>query len=125
MPGNNERSILTHSLHALPRLRIAAIDTTTATAPTTYVVDWRNADGDDERLEIRFQTGTVSEEGENGVTIEALLAIAADRLQRFQERTIPCRENAVAITHIETALHWLNARTLDRLKRDVEGTYRS
>jgi hypothetical protein len=58
----------------------------------------------------------------NGVTIEALLAICIDRLNGFQRGKFACRENAVAITHMETALLFLQKRTRDRVARGVEGT---
>ena len=32
-----------------------------------------------------------------------------------------CRENALALTKVEEALHWLNHRTADRQRRGVEG----
>lgn len=56
----------------------------------------------------------------NGTTNEAVLEMLIDRLQ-FLNGKFPCRENAVALTHIETALMWLEKRTKDRLKRGVEG----
>lgn len=71
---------------------------------------------------IRFQNGPIKEHGVNGVTQEALLAIVADRLRSFQAGPFASRENAVALTHIETAQLWLHKRTLDRIARGVEGT---
>ena len=71
---------------------------------------------------IKFQTGPVQEVGFNGVTDESLLAIVVDRLRGFQQGQFPCRENALAITKIEEALHWLEARARDRERRGVEGT---
>lgn len=71
---------------------------------------------------ILFQNGPIGEAGVNGVTQEALLAIVADRLRSFQSGSFACRENAVALTHIETAMLWLHKRTLDRQQRGVEGT---
>lgn len=71
---------------------------------------------------IPFQNGPIGEAGVNGVTQEALLAIVADRLRSFQSGAFACRENAVALTHIETAMLWLHKRTLDRQQRGVEGT---
>lgn len=53
---------------------------------------------------------------------EALLAIVIDRLRSFQEGQYKCRENAIALTHLEDALMWLQKRTRDRLARGVEGT---
>lgn len=56
----------------------------------------------------------------DGVTNEQLLEVLIDRMNSLQAR-FPCRENAIATTHIETALLWLEKRTADRKKRDVEG----
>lgn len=70
---------------------------------------------------IRFQKGAVQEVGINGISDEALLVIDIDRLRRFQEGPFACRQNAIALTHLETALYWLQARTRDRMAREVEG----
>jgi len=72
-------------------------------------------------LSIRFQEGGIKEVGLNGVTNEALLAIVEDRLKGFQSGKFVCRENAVALTHIQEALMWLQRRTVDRVRRGVEG----
>lgn len=71
---------------------------------------------------IRFQNGPIKEHGVNGVTQEALLEIVADRLRSFNSGPFACKENAVALTHIETAQLWLHKRTIDRQARGVEGT---
>lgn len=59
----------------------------------------------------------------NGLTQEVLLAIVADRLRSFQVGQFACRENALALTKIEEAQHWLHSRTLARMQRGVEGTH--
>ena len=74
------------------------------------------------RALIMFQNGPIPEKGTNGLTHEALLAIVADRLRPFQAGPYSCRENALALTKIEEAMHWLNQRTLARMRRGVEGT---
>lgn len=71
---------------------------------------------------IKFQNGPIKEFGVNGLTQEALLAIVIDRLRGFQSGEFRCRENAIALTHCEDALLWLQKRTRDRLARGVEGT---
>lgn len=76
-------------------------------------------------VHIVFQKGTVPLMGINGITEEALLAILIDRLQCFQEGDFRCQENAIALTHIETGLLWLNKRTRDRISRGVEGTHQT
>lgn len=71
---------------------------------------------------ISFQNGPIAENGVNGITQEVLLAIVADRLRSFQAGEFSCRENALALTKIEEAQHWLQQRTLARMRRGVEGT---
>lgn len=70
---------------------------------------------------INFQKGPVRENGGNGCSQEDLLAIVIDRLQSFQNGPFPCRENAIALTKCQEALHWLNHRTAERTRRGVEG----
>ncbi|HEU4345900.1 MAG TPA: hypothetical protein VFU31_30480 [Candidatus Binatia bacterium] len=94
--------------------------------PEGRIVDWE--------LEINFQKGPIKEAGVNGISNEALLAILIDRLRGFQYTRnadgsfnirapgeFACRENAIALTHLEDAMHWLQHRTRDRLARGVEG----
>lgn len=68
-----------------------------------------------------FQDGPVGEKGVNGCHQEDLLAIVIDRLQSFQSGPFKCRENAIALTKCQEALHWLEHRTNDRTDRGVEG----
>jgi hypothetical protein len=72
-------------------------------------------------VRIAFQNGAINEHGVNGITQEALLAIVMDRLQSFQRGPFACRENALALTKVEEAQHWLFSRTLARMQRGVEG----
>ena len=74
-------------------------------------------------VDIKFQNGPINESGINGLTQEVLLSIVADRLRAFQNGKFACRENALALTKIEEAQHWLHARTLGRMTRGVEGTH--
>jgi hypothetical protein len=71
--------------------------------------------------EIHFQNGPVKSHGTNGVTEGALLAIVIDRLRSFQAGKFACRENALALTKLEEAQHWLAHRTRARVARGVEG----
>lgn len=81
-------------------------------------------DGDKTRTfaTVKFQKGPVQEYGVNGCFQEDLIAICIDRLRSFQAGDFACRENALALTKLEEALHWLNHRTHDRQNRGVEGT---
>ena len=71
---------------------------------------------------VSFQNGPIKEHGVNGCHNEDLLAIVIDRLQHFQAGAFKCRENALALTRLEGCMHWLNHRTMERVKRGVEGT---
>lgn len=70
---------------------------------------------------IKFQEGAISDNGKNGLQVEEVLQQCVDRLLQYQSE-VPCRENSIAITNIETAILWLNKRTQDRIERNVEGT---
>lgn len=78
---------------------------------------------DGKATRISFQNGPIAENGVNGLTQEVLLAIVSDRLRAFQAGPFACRENALALTKIEEAQHWLHSRTLARMRRGVEGTH--
>ena len=93
-------------------------------APTDYWIILPRPSGDPVVFDLRFQDGPIAEVGTNGVTHEALLAICIDRLQSFQRGPFSCRENALALTHLEDAMHWLNHRTRERVARGVEGTHK-
>ena len=84
---------------------------------------------------LSFQNGPIGSPADmNGITGEAILAVAIDRLRGFQftrdesgnftksPGPFACRENAIALTKIEEALMWLQSRTRARLARGVEGT---
>lgn len=79
-------------------------------------------------INVMFQDGPLQKEEEpNGAFVETLIAITVDRLewyQRVQDGRYRCRENSLAITHLQEALHWLNHRTADRVARGVEGTHK-
>ena len=72
--------------------------------------------------EVKFQKGPIKENGVNGVMNEDLIAIVIDRMQGFQAGDYACRENAIALTKLEESLLWLRKRTMDRERRNVEGT---
>jgi len=82
-------------------------------------------------LQLRFQgkpVFTLNDKGEvlnrqvDGISMEALIAVCLDRLRKFQSSTFGCRENALTITKLEEALHWLGHRSAERVRRGVEGT---
>jgi hypothetical protein len=80
--------------------------------------------GDNETvIMVDWQDGIVGDGGQNGAFVEDVLEVARQRLQFFQGSKFRCRENAIALTHIETALAWLDFRTRGRLVQGVENTY--
>lgn len=58
----------------------------------------------------------------DGTTNEELIEVLIDRMM-FLQNKFPCRENAIVITKLEESLMWLNKRTQDRIKRNVEGKH--
>lgn len=72
------------------------------------------------KVGIDFQHGPVKENGVNGITNEALLAIVIHRTKVLNSK-FPCDENKRAISYMENALALFEQRTRDRLNRGVEG----
>lgn len=69
---------------------------------------------------IEFQRGGVADNGVNGVTNEALLAVLIHRT-KFLDSKFGCDENKRAIQHMEEALVNLEVRSARRIVRGVEG----
>jgi hypothetical protein len=59
----------------------------------------------------------------NGAFVETVIAAAKQRIEFYQSGKFACRENALAITKLDEALHWLQHRTAERERRAVEGTH--
>jgi len=60
----------------------------------------------------------------NGAFVEDVIEAARQRIDHYQQSQFKCRENSIAITKLEEALLWLDKRTRDREKREVEGTHK-
>jgi hypothetical protein len=72
---------------------------------------------------IQFQNGPRKDYVSiHGVLDTDLLEIVRDRLKAFQAGPFACRENALALTHLEESLFWMNARVENRIERNVLGT---
>lgn len=72
---------------------------------------------------IYFQNGARKlPDSIHGILDTDLLEIVRHRLQCFQKGDFATRENAIALTHIEEALLWMNKRVDDRIERNVLGT---
>lgn len=80
-------------------------------------------------LSIVWQNGpTVDPEtGEkrksNGCFVETVIQAAIERLRYYQETKFSCRQNAIAITKLEEAQHWLQDRTREREEKGIEGSH--
>ena len=74
-------------------------------------------------LTVQFQKGPRSApEARHGVLDCDLLEIVRDRLKAFVDGSMPSKETEMALGHVEAALHCLNKRVEDRIKRNVLGT---
>lgn len=74
----------------------------------------------DSFINVKWQDGNVPDNGVNGATVEEVIEVAKLRIALLNSK-FPCRENSLAITKLEEATHWLEARTKERTKRGVEG----
>lgn len=88
-----------------------------------YAICWPGpvVDGPESCVNINFQNGPIQENGVNGVTQEALLAVVIDRLRCFQAGPFASPYNETALAHCEAALFDLQNRTRERIARGVEG----
>lgn len=120
------REITSHKVNGLNEaIRLTVEDTPGAGGASheyLMVVGLRDTGACDYSIKVKFQNGPISEAGTNGISGEALLAIVEDRLKCFQAGPYACRENAIALTKIQEAMHWLHHRTRERVARGVEGT---
>ena len=63
-----------------------------------------------------------------GAFVEDIIEAARQRLEFYQTASggkFACRENALAITKLEEAMHWLTARRLEREARKVQGEHKA
>jgi hypothetical protein len=102
---------------------IAADDHGSGGAHHDYLLYWPDKNCHLSTQRIRFQNGPIKENGVNGITQEALLAIVRHRLEHFQAGPFACQENADALAHVIDAQRILLDRTKRRMERGVEGTH--
>jgi hypothetical protein len=78
-------------------------------------------------IDVSWQNGPLAVDGvrkeRNGAFVEDLIQAAIKRMEYYQASKFKCRENALAITKLEEALHWMNARTSRRTAEGTEGTH--
>lgn len=75
---------------------------------------------DKNSVSFTLQNQPIKECGVNGCQVDELIETAKIILAGLNAK-FPCRENSLAITHLDEALHWLTHRRNDREKRNVEG----
>jgi len=83
-------------------------------------------------IDINWQNGPLGRGDDriapNGAFVEDVLDAVRQRIDHYQSAAdgkFRCRENEIALTHIETAMLWLDKRTRDREARGVEGTHKA
>jgi hypothetical protein len=81
---------------------------------------WIFFDEDTYKLYVKIQDGPIKEVGLNGVQIDDIIVFAREFIEELN-KIFPCRENSIAITKLQEAEFWLDARKKDREKRGVEG----
>ena len=72
-------------------------------------------------LSFTIQNGPIKEVGVNGCQVDTVIEAAKLMIEGLNKK-FPCRENSVAITKLDEALHWLEHRKKAREARGVEGT---
>ena len=90
--------------------------------PTTFIKleNTEDVKGVAPIVSFTIQSDPIGEVGVNGCQALDMLKYAKCLFQSLND-AFPCRENSLTITKIEEAIHWQEARTKDRLKRQVEG----
>ena len=81
-------------------------------------------------LTILWQNGPLGRPPKlaTGAFVEDVIEAARQRLEFYQKASggrFACRENALAITKLEEALHWLIARRMEREARGVQGEHKA
>lgn len=67
---------------------------------------------------ITWQKGPLAQDGfekaPNGAFVDTVIFAALQRLRYYNTTEFACRENSLAITHLEEAQHWLTHRRATR-----------
>ena len=78
-------------------------------------------------VELKFVRGSKLKgevvEKREGTLHEHLLAAMIHDLE-YKNSLVPSKEGSLVITKLQEALGWLRQRQIDRIKRDVVGTYK-
>lgn len=74
------------------------------------------------KISFQIQDGVINEAGVNGIQVSDILRYSLELIKSLNN-AIPCRENSITITKLEEAINAQDMRTIDRIKRNVEGKY--
>ena len=80
-----------------------------------FSIDWQNGPLVDPETRERLEP--------NGAFMEDVLLAVKLRMVHLNAGKFQCRENALAITKIEEAMHWMQHRTSERQNLGIEGTH--
>ena len=90
------------------------------TKPFISIENVEDVQGVSPIVKFTIQSDPIGVVGINGVQAVDVLEYVKNLFTSLND-ALPCRENSLTITKIEEAIHWQDARTKDRLKRQVEG----
>lgn len=76
------------------------------------------------KITFTIQDGVISENGINGIQARDLLVYSLELIKSLNEE-FSSRENALTITKLEEAIAFQDLRTINRIKRNVEGKHQS
>ena len=76
---------------------------------------------DKNSISFTLQDGPIKEVGVNGCQVDTIIHAAKFIIEMFND-SCPCVQNDTAIYHLNKALDSLHERTVERMKRNVEGT---
>ena len=90
--------------------------------PTTFIKleNTKDVKGVAPIVTFTIQSDPIPEVGVNGVQVLDMLKYVKCLFESLND-AFPCKENTLTITKIEEAIHWQDARTKDRQRRQVEG----
>lgn len=72
-------------------------------------------------IRLEFQHGNPDEVGINGCTMEEVMDVLIEKLTEFQKRGLACKENSVALWHLNSARDIMALRARVRAEQGVRG----
>lgn len=76
-------------------------------------------------VDISWQNGPIAgPDDRNGAFVIDVIQIAIDRINFYNESQFRCRENSLAVTKLEEAIHWLESRRGRRAGEGILSTHK-